>query len=395
MSLQFYIGESGSGKSTKLYKEVNKWAAEEPDRNFLFLVPDQYTMFSQIQLVRNSESGGIMNVDVLSFQRLAHRVFEETGFMTGKSVLDDTGKSLILRAVAASVRDRMPFLGANLDKTGFIHEIKSIISEFKQYDIPPEGIDGIIEASSGRGLLISKLRDIKTIYSAFNEHISSDFITTEETMTLLTEAVTYSDIVKDAVVILDGFTGFTPVQYRLIQRLLALTSKVIITITIDINSNPYSTPAEQELFYLSKKTIRDIQQLAQDINVKQLEDVIFDRVHRFSFNPEMAHLQKNIFRYPALPFDEVPKSVSISECDNIRSEIKNACIMIKKMVLEKGLSYRDIAVVCADLDSYADGFDDAADIYDIPFFIDRNSSLRLNPFVEFLMSSMLVVRERV
>ena len=297
MSLQFYMGESGSGKSTELYKEVNKWAAAEPDRNFLFLVPDQYTMFSQIQLVRNSQSGGIMNVDVLSFQRLAHRVFEETGFMTGRSVLDDTGKSLILRAVASSVRDEMPFLGANLDKTGFIHEIKSVISEFKQYDIPPEGIDRIIESSSGRGLLISKLNDIKTIYSAFNEHISSDFITSEETMTLLTEAVTHSSIVKDAVVILDGFTGFTPVQYRLIQRLMALTSKVIITITIDIDSGPYSTPAEQELFYLSKKTIRDIQKLAQEINVIQLDDVKFSNVYRFSDNPEMAYLQKNIFRY--------------------------------------------------------------------------------------------------
>ena len=393
MSLQFYMGESGSGKSTRLYEEVNKWALNEPERNYLFIVPDQYTMSSQIELVRNSPCGGIMNVEVLSFQRLAHRVFEETGYMNGRSVLDDTGKSLILRAVASSVRDKMPFLGGNLDKTGFIHEIKSIISEFKQYDIPPEGIDRIVEASQGHGLLISKLNDIKTIYSAFNEHISSDFITTEETMTLLTEAVEDSDIVKNAVIILDGFTGFTPVQYRLIQRLLELTSKVIITITIDIKSGPYTTPSDHELFYLSKKTIRDIQKLSEEKNIVQLEDVKCDRVFRFQDNPEMAHLQKNIFRYDYEPYPGIPDSISICECDNIRSEIKNVCIRIKELVLSRGLCYRDVAVVCADLDSYADGFNNAGEIYDIPFFIDRNSSLKMNPFVEFLLSSLLVVRE--
>ncbi|MCR4787494.1 MAG: PD-(D/E)XK nuclease family protein [Lachnospiraceae bacterium] len=393
MSLKFYLGGSGTGKSRRLYEEVNKWAADDPGTNYLFIVPDQYTMHSQIKLVTHSEFGGIMNIEVLSFLRLAHRVFEETGFMTGKSVLDDTGKSLILRAVADSVKDDMPYLGGNLNKIGFIHEIKSIISEFKQYDISPEGVDSIIEASKGHGLLSLKLKDIKTVYEAFNKHISSDFITTEETMSLLTEAVTQSELVKGSVVILDGFTGFTPVQYRLIQQLMHLTSKVIVSITIDIKSSPYSITGEQELFYLSKKTILDLQRLAQEINIIQEDDVLLDKVYRFSDDPELEFLQRNIFRYPCLEYDKEPENIVISECNDIRSEIRDVCIRIKKLVLEEGMQYRDIAVISADLESYADGFKEAGNTYDIPFFIDMNTKLRLNPFVEFIMSALMIVRE--
>ena len=393
MSLQFYMGEPGSGKSTQLYKDVTEWAQRSPEKNFIFLVPDQYTMQAQIEIVKNSPNGGIMNVEVLSFMRLAHRVFEETGYMNGKIVLDDTGKSLVLRALADSVSDRMPFLCANLNKVGFIHEIKSVISELKQYDISPDGLDKLIDACGGQGLLSMKLKDIKTVYCAFNDYTRSEYITTEETTALLTEAVNHSRLIKNAVVIMDGFTGFTPVQYRLLQALLELTSKVIITITIDIDSSPYSMRGEQELFYLSKKTIKDIQMLSQQVNIRQDKDVLFKTALRYSENPELDHLQKHIFRYPIKKYDRPVENIVITENNNIRDEINDVCLKIKELVLEKGYAYRDMAIVCADLDSYADIFDECAQIHDIPFFIDRNGKLKLNPFVEFILSALMIIKE--
>ena len=100
MKLQFYFGPSGAGKSTKLYKEITARAGKEKSRNFLIIVPDQFTMQTQKELVLFNERGGIMNIDVLSFGRLGHRILEEVG---GQEipVLDDTGKSLVLQKVAA------------------------------------------------------------------------------------------------------------------------------------------------------------------------------------------------------------------------------------------------------------------------------------------------------
>ena len=52
MSLQFIFGNSGSGKSSYLYRNILKEAAEHPEKNYLVLVPEQFTMQTQRELVR-------------------------------------------------------------------------------------------------------------------------------------------------------------------------------------------------------------------------------------------------------------------------------------------------------------------------------------------------------
>ena len=392
MSLRFYIGASGSGKSYQLHKDITQWASREPDRNFLFLVPDQATMQTQIDLVKASGRNGIMNVDVLSFSRLCHRVFEELG-CNDSTVLDDTGKSLILRKISEDIKDSMPVLGHNLNKIGYIHEIKSLISEFKQYDIDSEKLNKILAASEKRGMLNAKLKDISVIYEAFNKYISDEFITSEETLTLLADRVSDSKIVKDSVIVFDGFTGFTPVQYRLIEKLLGLTKQVIVSITFDIDMEPFKAKPEQHLFYLSAKTIQDLQKRAQAINVVEEEPVLLSGAPRFNASPMLEHLEKNIFRSPIKVLDSKEDNIRIMEASSIQDEVRLICIEIKKLVLNQGYQYRDIATICGDLASYSDEFVKLAAEYNIPVYIDQTHSLILNPFVEFLRSALNIIRD--
>ena len=67
MSLQFIFGPSGSGKSYELYQSVIKESMEHPKQKFLVLVPEQFTMQTQKDLVAMHPRHGIMNIDVLSF----------------------------------------------------------------------------------------------------------------------------------------------------------------------------------------------------------------------------------------------------------------------------------------------------------------------------------------
>lgn len=392
MSLQFYLGGSGSGKSFQLHRDILKWASDEPETNFLFLVPDQFTMQTQIDLVEASQGGGIMNIDVLSFNRLAHRIFEELGCET-RLVLDDTGKSLVLRHLASTLEAELPIIGSNLNKVGFIHEIKSVISEFKQYDIDSYKLDELIAFSNRKGMLNLKLKDIQKIYAAFNDYICDRYITSEETITLLTERIGESNIVKDSVVVFDGFTGFTPVQYRLIQRLMELTKRVIVSVTVDIEAEPYGEVSKSELFGLSKKTIKDLQRAAGEVNVGFKGDVLFKNNYRFLKNPELSHLEKHVLRYPIVPYSEEINSIDISEAASPEDEIVYVCKSIKDLVLNRGYMYRDIAVVCGDLPTYSDGFVKYGQIYDLPIYIDETKGLTLNPLVEYIRSALLIVKE--
>lgn len=392
MSLQFYLGASGSGKSYQLHKDINQWAKEDMNKNFFYIVPDQFTMQTQMDMVESSSNKGIMNIDVLSFNRLAHRIFEETGVLE-KKVLDDTGKSLIIRKIAADLKDELKVIGPNINKLGYIHEIKSVISEFKQYDVTEDKLNTIIDKTKAKGLLNAKIKDIGILYSEFNNYIRDKYIASEEILSLLIEAIKSSEIIKNSVVVFDGFTGFTPVQYRFIQCLLGLTDRVIVSITIDIDSNPYKIESEQELFYLSKKTIFDLQRIAEEKNIIQLDDVLFKSNLRSANSESLSHLERNLFRYPVKVFNVQQDAVTVKAADSVEDEINNICIRIKNLVLDQDYRYSDISVVCGDMSSYSEGFKQASLKYDIPVFIDQNSKLILNPFVEYLRSALIIIRD--
>lgn len=394
MSLQFYFGPSGSGKSRQLHMDMLALAEKNPEKKILFLVPDQFTMQTQFDLVNASKVKGIRNIDVLSFGRLSHRIFEETGYGT-KPVLDDTGKSLVLRKVAAQITEALPVIGANLNKIGYIHEVKSAISEFMQYGMNPDAVAELAEYAKGHGALYDKLKDLQLIYQAFLSYIEDEFITTEETLELLTRAVEKSEIVKNSVVIFDGFTGFTPIQNRLIQRLMQLADTVIISVLIDGKENPFGQAGEQELFYLSKKTVTDLCKLAEEAGVGRKEDVFLrtEPVARFAGNMQLAHLEKQLFRYPLRVYrkkaDEAD-AVCITEAYNPAQEAREVCRRIKELVLSEDYCYRDIAIIAGDLEVYGEYLKREADVFEIPMFIDKTRGLLLNPFIEFIRSSLKI-----
>ena len=134
MALQFIFGPSGSGKSYYIYNKIIQESMENPDRQYLVLVPEQFTMQTQKELVMLHPRKGIMNIDVLSFERLAFRVLEETGALS-QELLEETGKSMVLRKVAQEKKGELKLLGSKMNKQGYVSQLKSMVSELRQYEI--------------------------------------------------------------------------------------------------------------------------------------------------------------------------------------------------------------------------------------------------------------------
>lgn len=394
MSLRFYFGPSGSGKSHRIYEEIMQRAAQEPGRNFLIIVPDQFTMQTQKDLVMRSDRGGILNIDVLSFGRLSHRILEEVGTKE-MPVLDDTGKSLVLQKIAADLKEQLPAMGSLLHKQGYIHEVKSAISEFMQYGISTQDMDKLIASAEKRGALAMKLRDLKTLYRGFQDYIRDHFITTEETLDVLRRSLVKSKILPDSVVVFDGFTGFTPIQNRLIQELMRVCEETIVAVTIGEEEDPYQMDGEQKLFHLSKKTVADLVKLAAEAEVTRGEDVfVKGGPNRFTEAPALCYLEQNLFRYQYEPYTEKQHEIHMFEALSPREEVHQTALYIRKLIREEGLTYRDIAVVIGDLEGYASYVETEFGQLEIPCFLDRTRGIVLNPMIEYIKSALqLYIRD--
>lgn len=412
MSYRFCLGPSGSGKSSLIHKEIIERANRfldhpecgEPARYYV-IVPDQFTMQTQRELVEENSRHGIMNIDVLSFSRLSYRIFEEVGG-DNRAVLGDTGKSLILRKIAGQIRDQLMVLGSSLSKPGMISEVKSQLSEFLQYDIGETEMEELIgyAGSHRQNALKNRLLDLRTLFRAFNEYRQQNYITSEETLDIVSELIPHSEKIRESVIVFDGFTGFTPVQYKVLAGLLRCAREVIFCLTFDEDDGPSAEEvmatgtigSEQLLFALSRKTIRNISKISSQSGVRHGKDIRTDRNAGIAWKksgcPVLPYLEQHIFRHPAHPFtdktNERNKSLRIVKASDPEEEIRQACILIRQLSAQYDYDYRDFAIVTGDLEGYADLLEKQMTRYEIPFYLDRTRPVMENVLTEMIRSAL-------
>lgn len=393
MSLQFIVGPSGSGKSHYLYQYIIQKSQERPEKQYLFLVPDQYTMQAKRDYVQQSERGGMLNVDVLSFGRLAHRIFYETGH-DDKMILDDAGKNFILKKVAGKNAGRFKVLGSNLNKIGYIEEVKSVLSEFTQYGLTNENLEELMDKLDGKSTLSYKLQDIAMIYREFHEFMEERYITGEELLTRLATLIPESDYLKDCVVVLDGFTGFTPVQNQVIERLLVHCEEVLVSVIADQKTKLSVYEHPYQLYALSKKTVTTLSAYAHKNNVPIKEQVqMYEPTYRLQNSPALAFLQKNLFTYQRNTFIAEQEQIQIYAADNNREEIEFVAQKIRNLVRTKGYRYRDIGIVMADVTAYSKIAEHTFERYRIPVFMDDKESVLQNVLVEYIRSLLEITEQ--
>lgn len=387
MSLQFIFGNSGSGKSYYLFEHIIAESIKFPEKNYIVLVPEQFTLQTQKEFVARHPKHGIMNIDVLSFARLAFRVLEETGD-NQRQILDDEGKNLILRKIAKKIEPSLHVLKGNLKKPGYISEVKSVISELTQYNISPTEMDEMKNVAEEHSYLYYKLQDIQLIYQAFEQYLADKYITKEEILDLLCAKMETSRMMKDCVMVLDGFTGFTPVQNKVIRKMLSICSDVMVTVTMDKRENPFVLEDKFHLFAMSKQMVTSLVKIANEekVEIKKSVELYQEPVYRFRNTPALAFLEQELFRAKGKVYEKKQTNIRLYSVRNPKEEVNYVAQKIRSLVRARGYKYSDIAVIASDMKIYGDEIERVFEDYKIPIFMDYKRSILLNPFVEYIRS---------
>lgn len=433
MSLQFIFGNSGSGKSTYLYQKIIEESMQRPDGNFIVIVPEQFTMQTQKDLVMAHPRGGIMNIDVLSFQRLAHRIFEEVG-ADQRSVLSETGKNLMLRKVAIQEQEKLKVLGSRMNRPGYVSEVKSVLSELMQYEVSDFELQEMEQKTENRRLLNAKLEDLQVLYRAFLAYRRDRFLKPEEIYDVLCQVAGESALLKNSVLAFDGFAGFTPSQLRVLEELLVYCPKVYLTVTLDARESAFGKLQEHDLFAPSRRLVQAVSEAArsaarrmwrkgvsghsenlseyakkinapecavsEDDSANGQDDLMFlppvvlgkTSLPRFKKSGALFHLEQNLFRSRRQCYGRIPEEISMHISKNPAAEVHFAARTISYLVREKDLRYRDIAVITGDLSSYNNYVKHIFPQYEIPAFVDETRQILLNPCLEFVRGALELVQ---
>ena len=398
MSLQFIIGRAGSGKSTLLYKNLIDTSMNNPDKNILAVVPEQFSMETQKQILTmiNEEYGlgGSFNIEVTSLNRLAYLIFEEQGIINYK-VMDDLGKSLVIRKVLEQCKKELIIYKNKTAMPGFVEKVKSVLSELKQYYISDTDMDNMLDLCGRRPALYHKLKDILVIRKAFDEYIQDKMITTEDVLEIFCKYVGQSEIIKNTYFYFDSFTGFTPIQYKVLELLMKYSKGVMVSITLPENEKDFTTFNKYELFSLSKETIAKLKTLAKRNNVNINETLIAGEgkvPYRIKNNKALCHIEENIFRNKKLEKTEnYNDAIEIYSLPNPRSEVAFVVAKISDLIVNKNYRYNDIAIITGDMANYYIYLEEELKKYDIPAFIDHKRDISSNPFVDGIIAVLDVI----
>ncbi len=397
MSLQFILGPSGSGKTRYLYEEIIRESMEHPETSYFVFVPEQSTMQTQKELIRLHPRHGLTNVDVLSFNRLAYRVFEDLAVET-LTVLDDMGKSMILRKVAAEKKKELHYYQRHLNQNGFVNQLKSLLSELYQYGVTPNMLEELNQQAP-KPILKEKLNDLEVMFRGFRDYIQNKFTTVEEVLDLCCRELPRWNKLSKSEIYLDGYTGFTPVQYRILELCMGISSRVRLAVTVDLSEPFYQEGKKEDLFYMSRHMICKLIDSAAKAGVDHESDILLNpnAQARFQNSPDLAYLERCFHRYGTKRGNNPPKAqndreeIRIYQGRNPAKEVAFVCRQIERG-LQKGLRYRDMAVITGDLPSYGREVEKQFRERGIPYFLDDKKSILSNPFVELIRSALETVR---
>lgn len=383
MAIQFILGASGTGKTNYIYNEMIQESMTEGHSPIVFLLPEQSNMAAEQDMVSMHPMGGTMEISILSFTRLAFKVFDELHVQTN-DILDDYGKSMLLMKLMKENADKLTHYKNMIGKPGFIGEVKSLLSEFYQYQITEETLANAIASLPPEKSLYHKLTDLKFLLHTFDEAMQDSYMVTEQILSQLKEVICESGLLKKAEIYFDGFTGFTPAQYDVIEELMKMGANLYFSVTMDediFGNNGYS---EQGLFALGKRSVDKLCKLAERNQVMVIPHVGLKDNFRLKENAELLHLERHLFRFPAVVYDDIPENLSLLSAKDSKEEALYIAKTIKEYVMKQGYSYKDFSIVMGDLREQSAIWMQTMKALDIPYFLDYSEVLAHNPIVELV-----------
>ncbi|MCH7873312.1 MAG: exodeoxyribonuclease V subunit gamma, partial [Planctomycetes bacterium] len=394
MAVTFVIGRAGTGK-THLCLEAVAAALSEPDvgGRLIVLVPEQASSQMERALVRRVASGGYWRAEVLSFTRLARRLFGEGG---GEPVmLRPQARALALRRVTRDMRLPRTVFGRAATTHGFFMQLDRLVEELLTERVTPADLSAAaagISDETTRG----KVSAVAHIYGRYLEWLGEDRLDSALHLQALRDRIASVPWLREASVWVDGFAGFTGQEFATLSALARNVKDMTVTLLMD-PSSPAVTQASAAdslaLFERTRRTYRRLRAELEQAGVEMRDPVLLrpNPIPRFQTAPTLAMLERGL----AAPHEagaenttasEQAPEVRVIECGTHRDELHEAARALRRMMVESGgeLRFRDFAVIARDLDPFAELVSEVFEEYEIPFFLDRRRGMSAHPLARML-----------
>ena len=376
MGLRFIYGTAGTGKSEFCFNEIKNNIKNK--EKIYIITPEQFSYSAEKKLLEEINTNASVNAEVISFNRIANRVFTEVGG-ANEVLISKSSKAMLIYSILEKEKKNLKFLNSSDDN---IDIILKEITELKKHNITTLNIEE--ENKKIENLeLNQKLNEINLIYKTYEENIKNKFIDEEDILTKLAEKIPESKMFDNSIVYIDEFAGFTKQEYNIVEKILEKAKQVNITICAD--NLEENTNKESDIFYFNKQFAKLLTDCGQNVDKKQEESILLKNKYRFK-NIELKHLEENIYNNSYNIFKNEPKNIKLFLASSPYTEIEKIAQEINKLVREEKYKYNEIAIITKNIENINNIAKAIFSKYNIPIFIDEKSEITENILIKYILS---------
>ncbi len=376
MGLRFIYGTAGTGKSEFCFNEIKNNIKNK--EKIYIITPEQFSYSAEKKLLEEINTNASVNAEVISFNRIANRVFTEVGG-ANEVLISKSSKAMLIYSILEKEKKNLKFLNSSDDN---IDNILKEITEFKKHNITTLNIEEENEKIENPELN-QKLNEINLIYKIYEENIKNKFIDEEDILTKLAEKIPESKMFDNSIVYIDEFAGFTKQEYNIVEKILEKAKQINITICAD--NLEENTNKESDIFYFNKQFAKLLTDCGQNVDKKQEKSILLKNKYRFK-NIELKHLEENIYNNSYNIFKNEPKNIKLFLASSPYTEIEKIAQEINKIVREEKYKYNEIAIITKNIENINNIAKAIFSKYNIPIFIDEKSEITENILIKYILS---------
>ncbi|MCI9605154.1 MAG: ATP-dependent nuclease subunit B [Oscillospiraceae bacterium] len=373
--LKLLLGRAGTGKTTEI---LGTMAREGERRPQLLIVPEQHSHDAERQLCAVGGNGVSLCAEVLSFTRLASRVFSVAGGLA-EPVLDAGGRLLLMDVALKAVEDRLKVYVRPSRKPPFLTQLAATVNECKGANISPERlfeVAGQVEGESG-----DKFYDLALICGAYEAYCEQRGADPRDKLTRLARALEGCPWGEGRDIYLDGFTDFTVQERQVLEKLVGQANSVTVALTCDGMAGD-----EEDVFGPARRTARRLLELAKRMGVESEVRVRSEKGAAVARG--IARVEEHLFEAVLPVFEETPEGVELYRAMSPYSEVERAAAELARLVREEGYRYRDLAVTARSMEVYGPLITLIFPRYGLPVFLGGMDDVLQKPILTLVTGAL-------
>ncbi len=376
--LQFILGTGESRKKDKVYTDISERLLE--NKKSWIIVPEQFSLFTEKEILRRFGLPAQLNVKVLSFSGLCNAVLQYCGPLRMKYI-DGAGKYIAATKAIENISPKLKALNKNVRRKGFSKILVDTVSEFKRYGVTPEQLEFAAE-NSGIQEFSDKLGDIALFYNEYNNVIKEHSADAEDNLSIICPKIKECSWLRGKAFIM-YFRSFTPVELTAIRELMSIMDLCIV---MDYSS----APEFSGIFSQMGETVRKLKEIAKEDEIEICDETLQGDEN---FKGSIVFLKNRYFDYKAKPYDGECKNVEIYQVHNHYREVEFVADMIRRLCRTDGYKFSDFLILARDTERYNSIMPGIFERRGVHVFLDTRRSISSKPMVK-LISGILDIAAR-